>query len=204
MKQDEMRQMLIDSAVRIVARNGIHRTTTKAISKDSGINEVYIYRVFEDKDDLFEKAFRDLDEELVACIMQHVPIMDDREVQLNDRCWLFFRKCWEFLLGNREKCSFYIKYYHSQYFDSYPIEMRKQIFRPVLERFTPAFKEGIDVWMLFNHIMDVVFAGVLKVLRDESLNTVEMESSVYDLLYHSIRPYLSWTEQETELRCRIG
>ncbi len=73
----------------------------------------------------------------------------------------------------------------------------------MIDGFTPAFKKGTDVWMLFNHILDVVFSGIIKVLRDESLDNADNIEMVYGLLYLSIKPYFSW-ETEVALRHHIN
>ena len=56
MKQDDLRQALIDGTIHVIAQNGLDKATTKAISNATGINEVYIYRLFENKEKLFEKT----------------------------------------------------------------------------------------------------------------------------------------------------
>ena len=40
----EARQTLMKSAIRVVSVQGIQNATTKALSADSGLSEVYIYR----------------------------------------------------------------------------------------------------------------------------------------------------------------
>lgn len=42
MEVQEMRQVFIDSAVRVVARDGMEKTTTKAIASEAKLNEAYI------------------------------------------------------------------------------------------------------------------------------------------------------------------
>lgn len=46
MEVQEMRQVFIDSAVRVVARDGMEKTTTKAIASEAKLNEAYIYKCF--------------------------------------------------------------------------------------------------------------------------------------------------------------
>ncbi len=43
----EVRQTLMSSAIRVVSVQGIQNATTKALSIESGLSEVYIYRYFE-------------------------------------------------------------------------------------------------------------------------------------------------------------
>lgn len=56
MEVQEMRQVFIDSAVRVVARDGMEKTTTKAIASEAKLNEAYIYKCFSGKDDLLSAA----------------------------------------------------------------------------------------------------------------------------------------------------
>lgn len=46
MEVQEMRQVFIDSAVRVVARDGMEKTTTKAIASEAKLNEAYFISVF--------------------------------------------------------------------------------------------------------------------------------------------------------------
>lgn len=91
MKQpDEIRQALIDGTVRVVARNGLDKATTKALTTEAGVNEVNIYRMFNGKDDLLKKTFSALDNELVSEILSRLPIMDVTAMPIEDRCRALF------------------------------------------------------------------------------------------------------------------
>lgn len=56
MEVQEMRQVFIDSAVRVVAQDGLEKTTTKAIASEAKLNEAYIYKCFSSEDDLLSAA----------------------------------------------------------------------------------------------------------------------------------------------------
>lgn len=51
------KQAFIESAIRVVAREGLDKATTKAIAADAGLNEAYIYRCFESKEAMLRDAF---------------------------------------------------------------------------------------------------------------------------------------------------
>lgn len=196
MEQKNLRQKFIESAIHTVAAAGIHKATTKAIATHSGMNEAYIYRVFKDKEDLFEAAFTAIDNELIANILKYVPIMGIKEIDIDERCHIFFKSCWKSVVSDREKCSFFIKYYYSHYYNSYsPLERRKA-YREVVERFTPAFKKGTDVWRVFNRILDIVYSTVIKILRDEIPDNDETAEEVFAVVYSAIEPHLSWHDKK--------
>ena len=52
--KENYRELLIDAVVRVAAREGLDRTTTKLIAAEVPCNEVYIYRNFGSKDALLQ------------------------------------------------------------------------------------------------------------------------------------------------------
>ena len=66
MKQDELRRRLIDGTIHVIAQDGLDKATTKQIGIETSINQAYIYRCFENKEDMLKKTFEELDDELVA------------------------------------------------------------------------------------------------------------------------------------------
>ena len=101
MKQDDTRLKLIDGTIHVIARDGLDKATTKSIGEETSINQAYIYRHFEDKEDMFAKTFESLDEELVNKAMQHIPVMYMQEMDYEIRCWVFFTSVWKFMLATR-------------------------------------------------------------------------------------------------------
>ena len=196
MKQEDIRQKLMESAIYVVAADGIHKATTKAIATHCGINEVYIYRVFEDKEDLLAQTFALIDSELIACILKYQPIMNMQGIEIEERCHMFFRSCWNQIL-DYDKCSFFIKYYYSHYYNSYSPEKRKKAYAKVIESFTPAFQKGTDVWRIFNRILDIVYSTVIKILRGEIPDNDETAEDVFRTLYSAIEPFLVWSKAKT-------
>ena len=157
MKHQNVRETLIDRAITVVAEEGLDKTTTKAIVSGTGINEAYIYRCFSDKEDLLEKMFDKLDDELVTVVMQHMAVMYMTEIDFELRCRLFFEAVWKFLLGNGEKCLAFIRYFYSPYFKNRSAESHHDRFRKVEDKFATVFIDEADVWMILNHILNIIY-----------------------------------------------
>ena len=51
-RERNAKQAFIEGTVRVVARDGLDKTTTKAIATEAGLSEAYIYRCFESKEAL--------------------------------------------------------------------------------------------------------------------------------------------------------
>ncbi len=189
MKQDDLRQALIDGTIHVIAQNGLDKATTKAISNATGINEVYIYRLFENKEKLFEKAFEYLDKQLVDKTLLHIDVMYMREMDYETRCRIYFFAMWRFLVGNKDEILMYVRYYYSPYFKKHSAEMHKQRFIPLVNKFKDAFKDEADLWMILNHILNVMLAFAVMVHNDEMPKEDIYTEHVFRVIYQSVKQY---------------
>ncbi len=189
MKQDAIRQKLIDGTIGVIARDGLEKASTRQIGLATATNEAYIYRCFKDKEDMFANAFTALDEELLAKTLQHVPIMYQAHIDFVQRCRSYFFAVWDFLLSNRDKCLTYVRYFYSPYFVKYSAEEHKKRFMSLVERFGPAFKEEADVWMILNHILDVMLSFAVKVHNGQMPVGDNYPEHVFRVTYAAIKQY---------------
>lgn len=196
MKHYNVRNRLIDRTIKVIAESGLDKTTTKAIVKGTDINEAYIYRFFKDKEDLLSNVFEKLDVELVEKAMQHVEVMYMQELEYELRCRIFFEAVWKFILGNKEKCLAFVRYYYSPYFEKHSAFKHKNRYVPLVKKFSEAFVEEANVWMLLNHILNVMLDFAVKVFSGAVDNNDDTAEHVFRLVYYSIRPYLKRNNQE--------
>lgn len=195
MSPQDMKETLLARTIEVIANEGLDKTTTKAITAGTGINEAYIYRCFSDKEDLLAKAFDKLDEELVNKSVQHVDIMYVKEMEYEMRCRFFFGAVWKFLLGNRNKCLAYVRYYYSPYFSKYSVVSHKRRYAPLVEKFRDAFKDEADVWMILNHILNVMLDFAVKVHNDQMPSEDNYSEHVFRVIYQSVRQYFRKNEE---------
>lgn len=189
MKHYDVRNRLIDRTITVIAESGLDKTTTKAIVKGTDINEAYIYRFFKDKEDLLSNVFEELDNELVAKAMQHVEVMYMQELEYEIRCRVFFTSIWKFLLGNKQKCLTFVRYYYSPYFQKYSYETHKRRYAPLVSKFQNAFKDEADTWMILNHVLNVILDFAVKVHNGQMPNEDIYAEHVFRVIYRSIEQY---------------
>lgn len=189
MKQDELRFRLIDGTIRVIARDGLGKATTKLIGLETSINEAYIYRCFKDKEDMFAKAFDYLDEELVSRTMQFIEVMHMQNVDIETRCRVYFNAIWKFLLGNRDKCLAFVRYYYSPNFSKHSVEAHKKRYEPLIDMIRVAFKDEADVWMILNHILNVMLDFAVKVHNNQMSEDDDYAEHVFRVLYASVKQY---------------
>lgn len=189
MKQDAIRQGLIDGTIHVIATEGLDKASTKQIGLTTNINEAYIYRCFKDKEDLFSNTFTFLDDELVSKATQHLPVMYMTEIEFETRCRIFFTSIWKFLLGNSDKCLTYVRYFYSTYFSKYSATEHEKRFMPLVIEFKKVFRDEADVWMILNHILNVMLDFAVKVHNNQMSKDDNYAEHVFRVIYASIKQY---------------
>ena len=190
MSAQEIKLSLIKSTIRTIAEVGISHTTTKLLAQNAGVNEVYIYRIFGGKDELFKEAFIFIDKDFAEAIHDFLPVVYDSHLPIKLQFKKIFDKVWQYALFDKENCSFFIKYYYSHLYHIDISNERKTIYADIMKKFETAFVSGTDTWWLFNHILDVIFSSAIKVLRNEIPETQETADQIFDFLYPTIEQYL--------------
>lgn len=195
MKQDEIRRKLIDGTIRVLARDGFDKATTKQIGTETAVNEAYIYRCFAGKEDMFAKTFGYLDNLLAEQVFQHMHIMGLTELDFEQRCRRFFYEVWGFMLQSSDNCLAYVHYYYSPYFKKYSYQAHESRFMPLVEIFSQAFIEEADVWMILNHILNVMLDFAVKVHNDLMPKNDGYSEHVFRVVYVSIKQYFKPTQE---------
>ncbi len=193
-----MRMALLHSTIAVIARDGLENATTKAIATEANINEAYIYRIFEDKESMLHEAFVYLDNELVARMLVHMPLMYTKGWDFETRCRALFCAMWGFIIDNRDECLFFLRYYYSSYFRKHSFDDHRARYERVIELITPAFRPRANVWMLLNHMLNVMLDFAVKIYDGVLENSDDTAQHIFLVIYASIKPYLVHTEQKDD------
>ena len=197
MKRDDIRQRLIDGTIHVIAEEGLEKVTTKQIGQVTQTNEAYIYRCFANKEDLLANTFAYLDEELAGKTLEHITVMYKSDISFDERAWLFFSAIWKFMLGNREKCLAFIRYYYSPYMERYSAEEHRRRFEPLFEQFKGAFSGQANTWMLMNHILSTMLDFAVKVYDGHLPDDADTAEHVFYVTHDSMRRYFRTEEEST-------
>ena len=189
MKPDQIRRALVGGTIHVIANEGLDKASTKQIGLAAAINEAYIYRCFAHKEDMFAKVFDVLDEELFTETMKHVDVMYCKEMDYEARCRLYFFAVWNFLLNDRDKCLTYVRYYYSNYFSKHSTHTHHQRFAPLISKFKDAFRDEADVWMILNHILNVMLDFAVKVHNGQMSKEDNYAEHVFRVIYASVKQY---------------
>ena len=130
-----------------------------------------------------------IDKEFAAALIGFLPLAYEKNIDSKILYRRLFNKIWTYALNDKERCSFFIRYYYSRCYTNEMAKERKEIYSGVMKMFETAFPYGTDAWWLFNHVLDVIFSSAVKVLRNEIPETEETEEKIFELLYPAIEPH---------------
>lgn len=191
----EIKELLIENAIHLIAEGGFEKATTKELTHCGGqlpnfkMNEVYIYRFFGSKENLYESAFVRLDTELVNAFKHGVEIIGGFEGNRTDKLNEFFTLAWRFVLGNEERCRCYVRYYYSIYFKGKSSEAHKKLFEGMVAEMTPIFKEEADVEAILHSVFTAMFDFAIRVYNGELEDSDINRPHIFNVLYCMMATY---------------
>lgn len=148
MEQTDIRQIFIESAVRVVAREGLAKATTKAIATEAKLNEAYIYKCFASKDELLSAAFHQEDEGFARLLHETLPVMRLPGFTWKERAFILWKRSWGFILDKEPDLLFYLRYYYSSNCREYAYDTHLVRFHDLIAKVRSAFKPDTNVNML--------------------------------------------------------
>lgn len=182
---DIQKKALTEAVVRAVVMDGMENLTTKTIGKISEVSEVYIYRYFENKEDLISKTFDIADEELLKTLLKNISVFDCKTLDFEVRFRVLFSKCWDYLLSNPDWLIFYIRYYYSFSFQKYSYSGHIKRYEGFAKRISSVGGLKIDAKTLLHYLLDSLLLLAEKQVMDKVDGETAKENA-FSLLYSAV------------------
>lgn len=198
----EVRSLLISNAIHLISEGGFERATTKELTHCKGnlpgfkMNEVYIYRLFGSKENLYEATFDCLDEELYRAFQGAMKTIGDFGGDTKGKLYEFFLMAWQFVLTNEDRCRCYIRYYYSIYFKGQSLEKHQRRFRFIADNFYSFFKEEADVISIMHSVFTTLLDFAIRVYNGELANNNENRPHIFNVLYCMMMTYFKNQQEE--------
>ena len=196
--EQEIRELLIKNTIRLIAEGGFEKATTHAITHSGeslpGIkmNEVYIYRLFGSKENLYAVAFSHLEQEIVTAIRECIAVYDDGLLgDTKEKLREVFHKVWRFVLINEDHCRCYIRYYYSIYFVKDSFEAHDMLFERIITEFSRLFKEEADVKSILHSVFTTILDFAVRVYNGNLENTELNAEHIFNVLYCMMMTYFN-------------
>ncbi len=194
--EEELRQLLIENAICLIAKGGFEMATTRAIvsvrESTLGVrpNEAYIYRIFGSKENLYAAVFHHLDCEVCDAFYKGLAIIGNIDVKPKAKFEAFFLMAWRFLLNNEEHCRAYVRYYYSVYFKGESLESHNKLFWGMISVIKTLFKEEADVLALMHTVFITLLDFAIRVYNGNITDSDDNRKHVFNVLYCMLETYL--------------
>ena len=192
----KIKELLVNNAIHLIAEGGFEKATTKELAYCGGalpgfkMNEVYIYRFFGSKNNLYEAAFVVLDKELYAAFCNAVKAIGGFEDNPKEKFFKFFSEAWRFILGNEERFRYYVRYYYSIYYTSSSVNAHKKLFASIETEVTPLFKEEADVHSILHSVFIALLDFAIRVYNKDLEDNEKNRPHIFNVLYCMMASYL--------------
>ena len=202
----EMRELLIGNTIRLIAKGGFESATTRAITRvgselpDMKLNDVYIYRLFGSKENLYHAAFEDLDKELVRSLSLCIEDIGGLYGNVKEKLFELFMRTWRFVLGNEDRCRCYIRYYYSVYFRGESLRQHNTLFDRIIAVFMPLFKEEADVRSIMHSVLTTLLDFAVRVYNGDLEDSEINAPHVFNVLYCAMMTYFKDEVKESEVK----
>ena len=192
MKRDSQQVIndLIDSAIKVIARDGFDKATTRNIASECGLADAYIYQYFKDKDELIVKAFDKMDNHLSLSIREIISNLFDSALNNEQRCCIIFSHCWKLFGETPDACRFYLQYLYSPYFYKYSRERHSEIWQKYVEDMSQLFSIQDNARTIIIFALNATLTLALKSIEEGKMNDEETERASFNAIYGVVKPYL--------------
>lgn len=190
-----IRNTLVENTIHLIAEGGFEKATTRAITHDGYIppevklNEVYIYRIFGGKEELYAEAFRCLDCELINELNKDIDEFCHSSNSIKQNFKILFDHLWSFVLRNEDHCRCYVRYYYSVYYKGASQKMHHQFFDQIVKRLNPIFKPEADVKSLLHSVFTTLLDFAIRVYNGDIPDNQDSADHIFNVLYLSISSY---------------
>ena len=185
----EIRELLIQNTIRLIAEGGFEKATTKEITHCGGslpgikMNESYIYRLFGCKENLYLAAFEKIDRELASAFYKGVELSKNDDSPIAEQMYDFFLRAWEYLLNNENHCRCYVRFYYSVYFTDKALVPHKKLFKEMLTVLAPIFKKEANVFAVMHSVFVSLLDFSIRVLNGDLEDNDGNRAHVFNILY---------------------
>jgi len=188
---NKLRNQLMEGAIKAVSAYGLEGLTTRSIEQQCKLKDSYIYRYFEDKEDLLKKAFLREDRAFVNTIEANFAIMYDNSIDFKERCYSLWKPCWQYLVSRPDVCKFYVRYYYSTYFVQQAISEHTDICKMLVAKFADAFPKNVNVNVVTHHLLEIMLNYGMKVSLGELEDSKETSNMIFDIIYTIVSRYIN-------------
>lgn len=138
-KDDNKERAICDAAIRLITENGFADTSMSKIAKEAGVSPATIYVYFENKEDLLNKLYSFVKQEMGAELLRGLK----PETSVKDSFRIVWDNFYRYASGNQIRFAFTEQFANSPLVDGICKEETMEFFRPFVELIERGKKEKV-------------------------------------------------------------
>ena len=191
--EKESRSIMMDAAIRSVARYGFEGFTTKKWAAETGVAEGSLYYHFKSKDELLNETFFYIEQEILELCQDDFKEIESSE-DLKGKADRMLERYYRFLLDNPEKTLFYFRFRTSPRFNNeirdrrsvYTGDFQKKLFSCCQE--AKGEEEGL---ILQSYVLDTTVSLAYRTIMGQLSDTEESTRKIIDLVLGGVRTVIA-------------
>lgn len=188
---DDKKDALLQSAVRAMAKYGVRDLSTRSISRDAGLNDAYIYRLFTNREDLLAQAYLMEDEKFLRFLGKIFEAVGQSEdLPLRQKAAIAFHSAWRYMIDTPDVCRVFMYYYHSPNFVEYAQREHERMMGELTESIAALFPSFDDAHNCLLTLFAVINTFALGVVNGVLPDTTEVEQKVFGIICASLHIWM--------------
>ena len=187
--EKESRSLMMDAAIRSVARYGFEGFTTKKWAIETGVAEGSLYYHFKSKDELLNETFFYIEQEIVELYQngfEEIASYDD----LKKNGYGLLESYYRFLIENPDKTLYYYRFRTSPRFNDEIEERQSSYYREFLaeiEKYCGGTSELLDCRLLKSFVLDGTASLAYQTITGRISDSEDNTHKVVSLLLGGVR-----------------
>lgn len=192
--EEESRALMMNAAVRIVARHGFEGFTTKKWAYEAGVAEGSLYYHFKSKKDLLDETFFMIDDEITALYSDEDGVPEERG-EIRGYAENLWKKHYRYLLDHPDRTKYYYRFRTSpRYTDEVQTEYQddsKGVYR-ILEQMDKSLHlaERLPFHVLWCYVLDTTTSIAFRVITGGIKQSDETEKQLACLVLRGLEGLL--------------
>ena len=191
--EKESRSIMMDAAIRSVARYGFEGFTTKKWAAETGVAEGSLYYHFKSKDELLNETFFYIEQEILELCQDDFKEIESSE-DLKGKADRMLERYYRFLLDNPEKTLFYFRFRTSPRFNN-EIRDRRSVytgdFQKKLSSCCQEAKGEEEGLILQSYVLDTTVSLAYRTIMGQLSDTEESTRKIIDLVLGGVRTVIA-------------
>ena len=190
----DLKLPIIKGTQHLIAEGGMSNFSFPKLTAETGIKAPTVYEYYESKEKLLLSCYLQIDgeiAELIAKIIESIPLDENDSKKLNEYCQLLWMVYWKYLLSDHDRTLFYWRFYNSEFYTSDVTAMRTVHFKRFIEFVNmlgenyKAF-ENHNIMIMLANMVDATISAAVKVINGTYENNDITVNTVYRMIFQPV------------------